>query len=227
MAWTHANPYAVYLGWVRITTDERWLTRCLTPIGDAIKEAGREINSLKPDDHEGYIDAVVDEECEVIEQLLGTSFVVCQTYITGVVSRVIGLHQLHTRQDSSNPLTTTDGSKTAIMKFGAKRVGKTPYTAPEIINAFANFFKHREEWRGAWEKLTGNQRYTAQTISKAGAKRGSSGNLRTGAEVLGNRNYSDTLKFAKIVSDWAKKLESGYVSELMARGLIKSRPRAV
>jgi len=222
MAWTHTNPYAVYLGWIRSTRDDRWLTRCLRPIGDAIEDSGREIDRLKPDDHEGYIDAVVGEETEVVEQLLGTAFVLCQTYITGVVSRIIGLHKLHDHQDSSTPLTTTGRKKPEIWAFGGK-VGKTPYTGPEIINAFANYSKHGEEWGGSWEKLA-ETNHTVQIISACGAERGSTGNLRTGAKVLGNRKFSDTLKFAVVVSDWAKNLESSYQTELTHRGLLKSKP---
>jgi len=223
MAWTQTNPYAVYLGWIRSTTDPRWLTRCFAPIGDAIKDSDREIDHLRPDDDEAYVEAVVDEETEVLEQLLGTAFVLCQTYITGVVARIVGLHQLHDHRDSSTPLTTTGRTKPEIWAFGGK-VGKTPYTGPEIINAFANYSKHGEEWQGAWEKLAGKN-HTVQIVSVCGARRGSTGNLRTGAKLLGNRRFSDTLRFATIVSDWAKRLASSYQTELAGRGLIKTRPR--
>ncbi len=85
------------------------------------------------------------------------------------------------------------------------------------------YFKHGEEWRGAWGKLPRNECYTAQIISAAGAGRGSTGNFQREAKVLGNRKFSDTRKFAKIVSEWAEKLESSYRTELTQRGLIRSK----
>jgi hypothetical protein len=52
MAWGHANPYAVYTDWMQLTTDPRWLKRCLTPIGEGIRKATRELAGLTPDDDE-------------------------------------------------------------------------------------------------------------------------------------------------------------------------------
>ena len=83
-----------------------------------------------------------------------------------------------------------------------------------------NYSKHGEEWPAAWDKLSEIQRYTADTISACG----STGNLRAGAKVLGNRTFSDTLKFATIVSTRAKSLESSYQAEVTRRVLLKATP---
>src|SRR5207249_3385166 len=154
---------------------------------------------------------------------------VCQTYITGIVSRIIGLHRHHDTHDPGNPLRTTSGSKyqrnaaspsPSILRFGSRKIGKSGRTAVEVIDAFANYFKHHEEWVGNWTKLSGQNAKTAQAIMSVGARRGSSGNLRTGAERLGNKSYSNLEVFMKYLTRWTNNLLDGYARELHKRGLI-------
>jgi hypothetical protein len=82
-----------------------------------------------------------------------------------------------------------------------------------VINAFANYFKHRDERASSWAKLTGNSKKTADVITAAGAKQGSSGNLRQALETLGI-DYKDPTKLLTEVIAWEQAIASIYKREL-------------
>ncbi len=114
---------------------------------------------------EGYIDAVSDEETSVIENLLGAAFVVCQTYLTGVVSQVTKLNKWCERQFGES-LPSASGRRIDILGRGvstsAVTTGGTRYTVSQVTDAFANYFKHRDEWKTVdWTKLDGQAQGTA------------------------------------------------------------------
>jgi hypothetical protein len=225
--WHPVNAYQMQISWMSLTGDVARLQRVLETLGDAIKASAKRLDGAQRTGNAEWAEVVLDEECAITEDLIGTAFVVCQTYITGVASRVIGLHRHHDRQNPGNRLQTTSGSKyqstatsPSIFRFGSRKIGRSGRTAVEVIDAFANYFKHREEWVGSWTKLNGPGAKTAQTIMSVGAKRGSTGNLRTGAERLGNKNYSDFGVFMKCLRRWTNNLLEGYTKELHRRGLI-------
>ena len=87
--------------------------------------------------------------------------------------------------------------------------GSCTYTAPQLDNAFADYFKHREQWVGAWEKLPKVLRETAAVIMTAGATRSSTGNFRTAAEVLGNPGYASVSVFGDALQAWEEELQLG------------------
>ncbi len=64
---------------------------------------------------------------------------------------------------------------------------------------------------------------TILVIRSAGAEQGATGNLRIGAEYLGNREYQDMSVFLGDVSQWRKELVYAYEAELMAKNLIPTR----
>lgn len=193
--WHPVNPYQMQLSWLSLSGDVARLQRVLETLGDAIKASEKRLNDAQRTGNAEWAEVVLDEECAITGDLIGTAFVVCQTYITGVVSRVVALHRHHDNQNQTHPLQTTSGSKRqstaaspSILRFGSRKIGRSGRTVVEIIDAFANYFKHHEEWVGNWTKLSGPSAKTAQTILSVGAKRGSTGNLRTGAERLGNKD---------------------------------------
>src|SRR6267143_671924 len=172
--WHPTNPYQMQLSWLSITGDAARLGRTLDIVGDAIKAASRRIDDAQKTGDAEWLDIVVDEECAIIEDLIGTAFVVCQTYITGVVSRIVGLHTYHDK-NGPNPLVTTSGVKHApkgispsILRFGSRKIGRSGRTAVELIDAFANYFKHHEEWTGSWSNLKGGSAATARAVMSVG-----------------------------------------------------------
>lgn len=210
----------MHLERIRISYEHEDLMRVLNPIGEGISQCGEIIDQLSDDQDTEYVDAVIDQETSVIESLLGTAFVICQTFITSVVSRIKALHDYHNIKAPRQPLETTTGDKQAILRFNSQLVGDSDYSYVQVIDAFANYFKHNEEWHGDWCNLPYPSNRTVAVIQAIGAKRGSTGNLRDGAKVLGNKSFQDISVFYNIVNDWSKTLYDYYSQELQTKGLI-------
>ena len=62
------------------------LIPCLEALGNAIRRCSQVISCAGRNRSEDYVEAVTDQQTEVIETLLGTTFVLCQTYIACTVS---------------------------------------------------------------------------------------------------------------------------------------------
>jgi hypothetical protein len=195
------------------------LEQILAPLGDAIDQCAETINRASTSKDAQCIEIVNDDETAFIENLLGTAFVVCQTYITCAVSRVISLHKL-CQESSGFNLTTTTGTRTSIMQLGSRFLPQSPYTKVEAIDAFANYFKHREQWHGPWEQLPDPACRTAQIVTACGALQYSTGNFRTLAGKLGNGTYSNLSAFSKILQSWRQTVYEQYKAELHSKGLI-------
>jgi hypothetical protein len=160
--WHPVNAYQMQLSWLSLTGDVARLQRVLETLSDAIKASDRRLDAAQRAGNAEWAEVVLGEECAITEDLIGTAFVVCQTYITGVASRVIGLHHHHDRENPDSPLQTTSGNKyqstttsPSIFRFGSRKIGRSGRTAVEVIDGFANYFKHHEEWVGTWTKLKG------------------------------------------------------------------------
>jgi hypothetical protein len=137
-------------------------------------------------------EAIVDDECERIENLLGVAFVVCQVQIAAVISwarRTCGLQ-------------TCKSFAQELLTLGEKVDGGCSYSKIEVIWELGNYFKHRDEWESDWSRLRGRQQKTAKIIQHIGLASGCTGNLRRGAEVLGNRAYVDLHVLADVVDKW-------------------------
>jgi hypothetical protein len=189
----------------------------LAALGKAVERAKEQLTDAEKTGDADFVGAVTDEVCSVIEQLLGAAFVVCQAGITRVVSRVDTIRQhVALKKHSLSPALQ---NKAALMKLGTT-VGSTSVSEVAAIDAFANSFKHESEWSKTWANLKEQQARTARTVAQLGAKEGSSGNLRTGAEVLGNADYSDMSVFANIVERWRADVQRACAVELKNLGLI-------
>jgi hypothetical protein len=155
----------------------------LVALGRGIRAAKERI------DHGG--DEYAESEVEVVENLLGVAFVACQPQITAVVEAVMNLpnHGCNRR---------------ALRARGPRFDGN--YSKVEVLWELANHFKHRDQWpRDTWtnppNKLT---EHTVKVITAAGLRYNSTGgNLRTGAEALGNTVFSDVTVFQEIIRSWS------------------------
>jgi len=208
------NIYAVLLQGLLRRSDRDGLERLLDPLEAAIRRSSKLIKEL-PDDDSDYSNAMTDDECDQIEELLGIGFVVCQVAITSVASGVCRLHRYH-KKISGRGLTSTT-SKT-VMKHVLPAVADG-YTAIEILNASANYYKHRDEWP-SWTELNRQQKTTASRIAAAGATEGSTGNLRTLAAALGNPKYSQMTGYCDVIEEWSVRLHVAYMKELTTLGLL-------
>jgi ubiquinone biosynthesis protein UbiJ len=130
------------------------LQTLLEPIGKAIADsiAGSRVRIAKFEErygHEAYgreaAHMLAEEEHAVVEHFLGLAFVAAQTaYITAVVSRLTDVHRL-ARVRNNTALTTTPGSKPDMLQYRFRPAPKKPYSQIEIVDAFANYYKHRDE----------------------------------------------------------------------------------
>ena len=197
--------------------------RVLDVLSEGVRECGMEMERAEESGNEEFLDAVVDEGCDVIEHLLGAAFVVCQACIGRVVSRVMhAMEKAGKKAKEQGKTLLTPTTKSALMKFGCREVGKCGVSAVQAIDAFANYFKHSSEWRTMdWTKITDKrQRPTIDAITALGASSGSTGNLRTAAEVLGNSTYGEMRIFLAIVDEWRADVQKSLADDLVRVGVI-------
>lgn len=181
--------------------------RVLDEIGNAIRKSKAKLGNMEELPSE-LVDQIVDDETEAIEYLLGTAFVLCQAYMTYVVSTVVSLHKFANSKNIQ--LKTTTNKKQDVLKFGYKGDGCSP---AEVIDGFANYFKHRDEWIANWQKLPERNQKTVQIIQSAGAEQYCTGNLRQGSIALGNPNFAETGIFLDKLEQWHLDLIDAYRAE--------------
>nr|EES53894.1 MAG: hypothetical protein UBAL3_44810032 [Leptospirillum ferrodiazotrophum] len=171
-----------------------------------------------PDDESGfYADLSFEEEC-LTDDLIGVAFVVCQQGITSVVSNYCFLrkqwleHQktIHNREPKEDFLKisiSSESCKEALMAKENPLLGKCSKIA--TINAFANYYKHRDEWPNDWDKkLPGKSLRTAEVILDAGAALDSPcSNCGKGYQKLTGEISSVRLdRLWKIIFDWSREI---------------------
>ncbi|MDC3956215.1 hypothetical protein KEG38_20305 [Polyangium jinanense] len=198
MSW---DPLEAHLSLLELARYDAGLRGTLTPIGAAIREASDRIDKAVQQAAPEDVDFFVDDQCELIENLLGAAFIVCQARITAVVSGGVKLAAYCGRKGI--PFTAYAPRKDAILTMGLTFTG-SPVTLIQFMDAVANYFKHRDEWAEMdWSKLTGQSKRTADVIQVGGLKAGFTGNLRAGAEALGNNDFVSTAIFADIIDAWS------------------------
>ena len=175
------------------------LDQVLEPISDAIRAAGDRADRVDADDPWG--DAVIDDECDLVENLLGAAFIACQTFIAAVVSAAMRLHKHKVKEGS--PVSADLAKKATLLRLGTPIDGRG-VTDVELLDALANYYKHRSEWRlSDWAHPSGRKAATIAVIKRAGLDAGTTGNLRVGADVLGNPAYADLQVFHEQLRAWA------------------------
>ena len=185
----------------------------LEPLDNAVDAAGKRIAQV-PADSPDYADAVTDEECDRIEEFLGVAFIACQVHLKSILSAARALNRYYESRSGSK---LTSVAPLRMMKHGLEPlVGG--YTSVEVINAAANYYKHRDEWRLPWKKLGKRQRETVAIIEACGAQSGSTGNMRALARVLGNKGFNRSAKYGDLLEVWAEALVTSYREELSRSG---------
>jgi len=202
---------------VHLTGETAATERLHSPIQREIAASSRRIDKAKATGNDEYLDAVVDDECDRIEELLGIAFVAAQTFISRLRSRLGWVSDILKEEFGT-------GLSFAFPPRGMLTRGRTlPGGKPaiEVINAVANYWKHQEDWPTAEESKAGrlitvwnvqsrslrkNEQQTIEVVTSIGMKPGCTGNLRTAAEVLGVTDYADLSPIRQDLKVWADDL---------------------
>lgn len=164
-----------------------------------------------------YLDSVIDDECDEVEELLGIGFVAGQSFVNRVKSRLISLNRV-CQDDFGGPLALLASGKSphVLLKYGGTFT-ETQFSAAEIVNGVANYWKHADEWTTCevkannryirtWDvsKMSPIQKGTVELVSALGLSPGSTGNLRDAAKIMGITKYQDLTPMRKELMAWAK-----------------------
>jgi len=178
-----------------------------------------------------YQEALIDEGCERIEELLGMAFAVAQSSITTVRTGISSASAICESNLGQRLSIAPDAKAYGTFQLGPK-FGSGPYTAAEVINAVANYWKHHEDWPTVeqpragriatlWDKngRRGNEQKTVAIVMSIGLAYGSSGNLRTAAEALGIREpYENLSPIRDVLRRWAQDVYDKTRAEITSRG---------
>ena len=153
----------------------------------------------------------------IIETQVGLVLVLCQSYITNVISQV---HNFHSdfRVLFKDELTGFKTSKSDLLKSFSSYYENTGYTKIEAIDHLANYFKHHQEWGGKPELLTKNAKRTADAVRKLGLdiqlSLWYSRNLSKAVCPLGVSAPQQLPALLTIIDDWKREIGLAYKSLL-------------
>lgn len=177
---------------------------------------------------ESFHEAVTDNECDRVEQLLGLAFVAAQTFITTVRSSIARLSQI-CKNDLGSPLSFVTSLKAhELLKLAEPMRNYPKYTEIEVINAVANYWKHQEEWpirielkdeyrEQVWDQtqMRPPEKLTVQIVASIGMAPSSTGNLRTAYEAFDlASSYEDLSPIRDKLRTWAHTLQGRVKSEV-------------
>ena len=223
--WGKPNWFQMMLDMLDPRLEQPDLERLHQPIESAIAMARERCEDAGLNASEDLRDIVWEEESDYTEELLGVAFVICQARLTRVATRVIALHD--GADDAGKRLSVValppgrGERKRSVFEAHSALVLNTKYTHIQAINAYANYFKHHDEWIGTWAKIDGSAKTTIAIITATGASQGCTGNLRTGAKALGITSYDDLSPLRAIVEKWHASLCDALETDLRAAGLIR------
>jgi hypothetical protein len=231
---------SIYLSLLEHTCRMEGLDRLLTPIGTGIDELQYETKALaKNEPDEDYAAMLASDYNDQIEEFLGIAFVACQTRISSVVSSIQKISDSTKKTTGAGLFQSKTGSQLRrhLLDLGQKH-SKVSLSFARVIEAFANYYKHRDEWPLLWNsrgdhdgrpyhtifeaerealslfKKNKQQFWNADVIQHAGAWAQSNHNLATGAEFLGVTDLNDLRPLSEHIKSWAAVVYDETESEL-------------
>ncbi len=114
---------------------------------------------------------IIEKE-NVIENIIGMAFLTSQTYINGTIADI---KFFSIKPDEIN--------KWLLFKKYGKLLPGNNVTSIELCYAYANYYKHHEEWKS----ITGRNRDTIETLTSAGI------------EIFSNKGYMIEVPFSRII----------------------------
>ena len=177
----------------------------LVALNVGVRKSAQRIDRAPQDD-----DAFIMDETQIIENMLGTAYVVCQNEITAVVQAAL-------RLDDAAKASVFLGSRSAERGSSVRALGPKfdeKFSKVEVLWHLGNYFKHRDAWDPVtWDGANG---FTKDAITAAGLKPGTSGNLRKGAEALGSTEYSDMDLCQEAIRSWGADVRKHILARLPA-----------
>lgn len=150
-----------------------------------------------------------EHDNEVAQLLIGSVFVLGQAAITQAVSLVKRMHQL-AGSSSGIPIAKED-----IMALESSIHADTGLNKISLINAVANYFKHRHEW---WDDWSGPESAlpTIRAVSQIGLSPTSQHNLEIALRAF-DLAPDNMTPLSQLVSEWREKLASHLWARLDTR----------
>jgi len=217
---------------VHLTVETDAIERLHAAIERQIGASSRRIDRAKASGNHEYLDAIVDDECDHIEELLGLAFVAAQTFITRFRGRLAWASAIVKDEFGAGLSFATLPKAYEVLARGRALPAGSAQSVVEVINAVANYWKHQEDWPTTEEPKSGrlitiwnvqshllrkNERRTIEVVTSIGMKPGSTGNLRTAAEALGVTDYADLSPIRQELKVWADSLFEATRAELSQR----------
>jgi hypothetical protein len=213
--------FDVLLRLVQLTGETDAIERLHAAIQRQIAASSRRIDRAKASGDDEYLDAIVDDECDHIEELLGMAFVAAQTFITRFRTRLAWASNIVKDEFGAGLSFATPPKAYEVLARGRALPVGSGQSVIEVVNAVANYWKHQEDWPTREEAKGGRmitvwnvkshslrkqERRTIEVVSSIGMKPGSTGNLRTAAEVFGVTEYADLSPIRQELKVWADDL---------------------
>ncbi len=228
---SHSGSYRVnaLLSLVRHATDTSSIDRLHAGIEEEIRAAAQRTCDAEARCDPEYLDAVTDDECNRVEELLGLAFVAAQMFITRFRSRVDWASSVTQEQFGKRLSFASHAKEYDVLARGHPLKVNPAYTTIEVIHAVANYWKHEEDWPTREEARDGrliivwddgskslrtNEKRTIEIAVSIGMVSGSTGNLRTAAKVLGVTDYANLSPIREELKDWAHSLYAMACSEI-------------
>jgi hypothetical protein len=159
---------------------------------------------------------VEDEHAiEVVELLIGSAFVLGQAAITQAISLVKRIYE-----EVGKPSWIPEG-KAQIMEMGAPVHDPTGFRKITLINAAANYYKHRYEW---WDDWSGPpvSKPTIDIVLKLGLDPKGHHNLEHALRAL-EIFPSDLSPLGQLIREWRIKLATDLETKLVHQHLLSPR----
>lgn len=203
---------------IRLSAKTDAIERLHAAIEREIAASSRRIDKAKAKGDEEYLNAIVDDECDHIEELLGMAFVAAQTFIARLRSRMAWASTILEAELGARLSFATPPKAYEVLAMGRTLSVGCAQSVIEVIHAVANYWKHQEDWptreeaRGGrlitvWnvesQSLRKHERRTIEVVASIGMTPGCTGNLRTAAEVLGVTDYADLSPIRQELKVWA------------------------
>lgn len=210
------KPYDLLLSYLR----NDYVDRIFSALENEMEACDRNINRSKQSGCDEYLEAVVDDECGMAEELIGIAFVVAQVQISEVISNIKKLHGFAQKETPVVTLKTTTGVKEQILQFG-DALFKDSYGISKIkvVNAMADYYKHKGEPQLDAKTSSALKAIGCKDICIKDCESISSGNFRHAMKILGIE-FNSIGKLTKILQEWQDKLYTSYRDELTSVGLI-------
>ena len=214
----------LHLGGLETSPGDMRFSLILSALGSSIRQATKELANMdkyEATNEDPESEPPFFEQLELIETLLGLVFVVAQAYISAVVSFGVRFHQRFNELFHKS-LWTFDGKKrnqylkATLLSLDAENVTGTKIPIMVAVEAFANYYKHQDEWGKNWSRSKSQVRSeTIDLVQQLGATARSGSNLQMAFQkIFGHSRFEDMSSLARALEKWRATIIRKYDEEL-------------